>query len=152
MRRQRGGGCDGSDRGRGGVAGWCGVMGWQSDGSYLTPEGERLTTELAKAAYLRTVQDWIIRPQLRTVPNVADVAAIGGYLKQYHVLPNPRALQGYGLTLQDVIGALERNNRSLGAGTSQRGRGHFAQNTSHTVRIKLSRTAKNIRNPAKYFL
>ena len=69
---------------------------------------------------LRTVQDWIIRPQLRTVPNVADVDAIGGYLKQYHVLPNPRTLQGYGLTLQDVIGALERNNRSLGAGFVER--------------------------------
>ena len=39
--------------------------GWQADGSYLTPEGKRLNTPLERAAYLRTVQDWIIRPQLK---------------------------------------------------------------------------------------
>ncbi|MFL2905832.1 MAG: efflux RND transporter permease subunit [Limisphaerales bacterium] len=93
---------------------------FEQDGHFRTPEGEWLTNRVQRLAYLRTVQDWIIRPQLRTVPNVADVDAIGGYLKQYHVLPNPRALQGYGLTLQDVIGALERNNRSLGAGFVER--------------------------------
>ncbi|MCH3755824.1 hypothetical protein LZC13_09380, partial [Campylobacter coli] len=60
-----------------------GKPGWQSDGSYLTPEGERLTTELAKAAYLRTVQDWIIRPQMRAVRGVAGVDSNGGYVKQY---------------------------------------------------------------------
>src|SRR5262249_54256629 len=45
-----------------------GAPGWQSDGSYLTPGGERLITGLEQAAYLRTVQDWIIRPQLKSVP------------------------------------------------------------------------------------
>ena len=45
-----------------------GKAGWQSDGSYLTPEGQRLATELERTAYLRTVQDWIIRPQVKTVP------------------------------------------------------------------------------------
>ena len=93
---------------------------FEKDGEFVTPEGERLTNRVQRLAYLRTVQDWLIRPQLRTVPNVADVDAIGGYEKQYHVLPNPRTLQGYGLTLQDVIGALERNNRSLGAGFVER--------------------------------
>ena len=44
-----------------------GQPGWQTDGTYLTPEGQRLRSELERAAYLRTVQDWIIRPQLRTV-------------------------------------------------------------------------------------
>src|SRR5262249_49546218 len=44
-----------------------GSPGWQSDGSYLTPEGEKLTSDFARAAYLRTVQDWIIRPQLKGV-------------------------------------------------------------------------------------
>lgn len=48
-----------------GTKGVDGEPGWQSDGSYLTPEGERLTTSLERAAYLRTVQDWIIRPQLK---------------------------------------------------------------------------------------
>ena len=87
---------------------------------YLTPEGERLTNRVQKLTWLRTVQDWIIRPQLRTVPNVADVDAIGGFVKQYHVLPDPVALQGHGLTLHDVIDALKRNNLSLGAGYVER--------------------------------
>jgi cobalt-zinc-cadmium resistance protein CzcA len=60
-----------------------GKPGWQSDGSYLTPEGERLTDEFQRTVYLRTVQDWIIRPQMKTVPGVAGADAIGGYVKQY---------------------------------------------------------------------
>ena len=97
-----------------------GKPGLQPDGAYLTPNGERLTNRVQRLTWLRTVQDWIIRPQLRTVPDVADVDAIGGFVKQYHVLPNPAALQSFGLTLQDVISALERNNRSLGAGFVER--------------------------------
>src|SRR5437763_6159713 len=65
-----------------------GTAGWQNDGSYLTPEGERLTDEFQRTVYLRTVQDWIIRPQMRTVPGVAGADAIGGYVKQYHVHPD----------------------------------------------------------------
>jgi cobalt-zinc-cadmium resistance protein CzcA len=90
--------------------------GWQSDGSYLTPEDERLRTELELAAYLRTVQDWIIRPQLKNVPGVAGVDAIGGFVKQYQVQPDPQALAAYGFTFQDLLKALERNNLSTGAG------------------------------------
>jgi cobalt-zinc-cadmium resistance protein CzcA len=93
-----------------------GETGWQSDGSYRTPEGERLRTEVERAAYLRTVQDWIIRPQLESVPGVAGVDSIGGFLKQYQVRPDPQKLVGYGLTFHDVIAALERNNVSTGAG------------------------------------
>ena len=59
-----------------------GQPGPQPDGSYLTPEGERLTTEMAKATYLRTVQDWIVTPQLKTVPGVAGVDVLGGYVKE----------------------------------------------------------------------
>jgi heavy metal efflux system protein len=93
-----------------------GSPGLQPDGSYLTPEGERLRTPLERAAYLRTVQDWIIRPQLKGLPGVAGVDAIGGYVKQYHVQPDPMQLIAYGLTFQDIIEALERNNVSTGAG------------------------------------
>jgi cobalt-zinc-cadmium resistance protein CzcA len=50
-----------------------GKAGWQSDGSFLTDQGESLSDEVSKLAYLRTVQDWIVRPQLRTTPGVADV-------------------------------------------------------------------------------
>jgi cobalt-zinc-cadmium resistance protein CzcA len=93
-----------------------GQPGWQNDGTYLTPEGERLTNEVERAAYLRTVQDWVIRPQLKGVTGVAGVDAIGGYVKQFHVQPDPMKLVSYGLTFHDVIEALQRNNASTGAG------------------------------------
>jgi cobalt-zinc-cadmium resistance protein CzcA len=93
-----------------------GKPGWQSDGTYLTPEGERLATDLELATYLRTVQDWVIRPQLRNVKDIAGVDSNGGYVKQYHVQPDPMKLISYGLTFTNVIEALERNNVSTGAG------------------------------------
>jgi cobalt-zinc-cadmium resistance protein CzcA len=93
-----------------------GKPGWQPDGTYLTPEGARLASDLELAAYLREVQDWIIRPQLKGVKDVAGVDTIGGYLKQYHVLPDPMKLVSYGLTFTEVIEALEKNNVSTGAG------------------------------------
>ena len=65
-----------------------GQPGWQSDGSYLTPEHYRLKGEVELASYLRTVQDWIIRPQLRSVAGIAGIDSIGGYEKQYVVEPN----------------------------------------------------------------
>lgn len=88
----------------------------QPDGSYLTPEGDRLETPVEKASYLRTVQDWIIRPQIKAVKGVAGVDAIGGFVKQYHVQPDPKRLVAHGLTFGDIIEALEKNNRSVGAG------------------------------------
>ena len=92
-----------------------GKPGWQSDGSYLTPEGERLTTEIAKAAYLRTVQDWIIRPQMRSVRGVAGVDSNGGYVKQYLIEPNLNALASYGLSVTELADAMERANLSAGS-------------------------------------
>lgn len=65
---------------------------------------------------LRTVQDWIIRPQLRNIPGVADVNSIGGFVKQYHVAPNPEKLMAYGITFRSVIEALMKNNATMGAG------------------------------------
>lgn len=97
-----------------------GKAGWQSDGSYLTPEGQRLKTDVELASYLRTVQDWIIRPQLKGVKGVAGVDAIGGYVKQYHVQPNPEKLVALGLSFSDVVNVLERNNTSIGAGYIER--------------------------------
>ena len=69
---------------------------------------------------LRTVQDWIVRPQLRTVPGVADVNSIGGYTKQFHVTPDPAKLVAYGLTFRDVLAALAANNANVGAGYIER--------------------------------
>ncbi len=93
-----------------------GEPGWQPDGSYLTPEGERLRTEVERATYLRTVQDWIVRPQLKGVPGVAGIDAIGGFSKEIQVQPDPTKLSAYGLSLSNLIEALERNNASTGAG------------------------------------
>jgi len=93
-----------------------GEPGWQSDGSYLTPEGQKLKTRMEQASYLRTVQDWIIRPQLKGVPGVAGVDAIGGYVRQYHVQPNPEKLVALNLSFSQIVEALEKNNQSVGAG------------------------------------
>lgn len=97
-----------------------GQPGWQRDASYLTPEGLRLRKDFELAMYLRTVQDWIIRPQLKTVQGVAEVDAIGGYKQQYQVQPDPLKLLSLGLSFGDVIKALERNNTSIGAGYIER--------------------------------
>lgn len=86
------------------------------EADFTTPEGRVLKTSFEKSMYLRTVQDWIIRPQLKTVAGVAEIDAIGGYAQQYHVQPDPQKLASLGLTFSDVIDALERNNTSTGAG------------------------------------
>jgi cobalt-zinc-cadmium resistance protein CzcA len=65
---------------------------------------------------LRTLQDWIIRPQLRQVPGVTEVNTIGGYEKQYHVTPDPMRLLAFGLSFDDLVQTLKRNNASVGAG------------------------------------
>jgi len=65
---------------------------------------------------LRGVQDWVIKPQLRSVPGVVEVNAVGGYTKQVHVTPQPERLMALGLSLGDVVHALERNNENVGAG------------------------------------
>jgi heavy metal efflux system protein len=98
-----------------------GEPGWQSDGSYLTDDGERLTDEIARLAFLRTVQDWVLRPQLRTVPGVADIDSLGGYEKQYVVEPDPTELAVHGISYSDVAKALEAANLAVGANYIQRG-------------------------------
>ena len=94
--------------------------GWQADESYLTPEGDRLTTSQARATYLRTVQDWIVAPQMRTAPGLAGVDTIGGYVKEYAIRPDAARLAAYGLGLGDLVQALERSNVQAGAGFVQR--------------------------------
>ncbi|HHY2035812.1 TPA: efflux RND transporter permease subunit [Legionella pneumophila] len=69
---------------------------------------------------LRTIQDWIIKPQLRNVEGVAEVNTIGGYEKQFHITPDPTKLVRYGLSLNNVVEALERNNSNVGAGYIER--------------------------------
>jgi cobalt-zinc-cadmium resistance protein CzcA len=92
-------------------------QGLQSDGSYVTPEGESLVTEQDKATYLRTVQQWIVAPQLRGTPGVAGVDSLGGYERQYLVIPDLLRLAALNISLQDLATTLERSNTSIGAGT-----------------------------------
>lgn len=69
---------------------------------------------------LREIQDWIIKPQLRTVPGVTEINTIGGYAKEYQVAPLPDKLVSYGLSLAELVQALERNNGNVGAGYIER--------------------------------
>ena len=69
---------------------------------------------------LREIQDWIIKPQLRNVPGVTEINSIGGYEKQYQIAPNPERLSAYGLSMGDLVTALERNNTNVGAGYIER--------------------------------
>jgi cobalt-zinc-cadmium resistance protein CzcA len=75
--------------------------------------------------YLRTVQDWIVRPQLRQTPGVVEVNTIGGYTKQFHVLADPAALRAYHLTFSDVVDVLLRNNGNVGAGYIEKSGGQY---------------------------
>ncbi|NWE18497.1 CusA/CzcA family heavy metal efflux RND transporter [Pseudomonas sp. P7548] len=69
---------------------------------------------------LRVIQDWIIKPQLRNVPGVAEINTIGGFAKEYQIAPDPKRLAAYNLTLGDLVTALERNNANVGAGYIER--------------------------------
>jgi heavy metal efflux system protein len=64
----------------------------------------------------RLIQDWIVRPMLRSIPGVAEINTQGGYAKQYHVLVNPDRLRHYQIKLEDVYTALARNNSNSGGG------------------------------------
>ncbi len=72
------------------------------------------------ATALREVQDWIIKPQLATVRGVVEINTMGGYDKQYHVMPDPQKLLAFGVTLEDVVHVLQRNNDNRGAGYIER--------------------------------
>lgn len=74
---------------------------------------------------LRTIQEWIIRPQLRNTAGVTEINTIGGYEKQFHVTPDPYRLIGHGLTFGDVSAALSTNNANVGAGYVERSSGQY---------------------------
>lgn len=80
------------------------AVGPNADGQAYTPQD------------LRMIQDWIVRPQLRTVPGVTEINSIGGYEKQYHVTPDPAKLMAFGLSFRDVMQAVAENNANAGGG------------------------------------
>jgi cobalt-zinc-cadmium resistance protein CzcA len=119
-----------------------GEPGMQPDGSYITPEGERLTSDIDKATYLRTTQDWIVAPLLKNVRGLAGIDAIGGYSRQFQVVPDVQRLAALGLSLGDLATALERNNASMGGGFVDRNGEGLAVRSDALIRnaSELSRT------------
>ncbi|MFG0245289.1 MAG: efflux RND transporter permease subunit [Phycisphaerales bacterium JB052] len=75
----------------------------------------------ANLTELTTLHEWVIEPQLRQVPGVAEINTWGGRRKQYEVVVDPTRLIEYGLTLDDVAEALQKNNKSVGGGQITRG-------------------------------
>ena len=97
-----------------------GEPGTQPDGSYITPEGDRLVSEADKATYLHTVQEWIVAPQIKSVAGVAGVDSLGGYDKEYLVVPDVQKLAALKLSLSELAAALEANNSAVGGGIVDR--------------------------------
>ena len=87
---------------------------------HAEPTARQANGEPWDATALRTLQDWVIRPQLRQVQGVTEVNTIGGYEKQFHVTPDPGRLLAYGLSFENVVHALEENNTNVGAGYIER--------------------------------
>jgi len=79
-----------------------------------------LTSQTRSLSELRTIQDWVIKPQLRSVSGVAEINTWGGRERQYQVVVDPRRLLKYDLTLFDIFEALRRNNLNVGGGTITR--------------------------------
>jgi cobalt-zinc-cadmium resistance protein CzcA len=82
----------------------------------FTVENAPNSTKQHSLQELREVQDWVVRPQLRTVPGVVEINSIGGAAKQLVVSPDVERLRAYALTLSDVSLAIARNNSNVGAG------------------------------------
>jgi cobalt-zinc-cadmium resistance protein CzcA len=80
-----------------------------------------ITGESNDITELRSIQDWIVKPKLRTVKGTADINSWGGYEKQYQVRIDPNKLDSHKLTFDDVIEAVQKNNRNVGGGNIRRG-------------------------------
>lgn len=87
----------------------------EAEAGAVRPDGQPWTT-----TDLRTLQDWVVRPQLRHLEGVTEVNTIGGHVRQIHVTPDPARLVAYGLSLRDLMDALMRNNANAGAGYIER--------------------------------
>ena len=110
-----------------------------------TPLGEMYMYRIKGEGYsnseLRSIQDWVIRPRLRTVDGVAEVNSLGGEVRAFEVIPNPKALVQYGLSLDDLQQALGKNNRNAGGDRIERGEKMLLVHT-----VGLLRNEKDIRD------
>jgi Cu(I)/Ag(I) efflux system membrane protein CusA/SilA len=76
-------------------------------------------------AQLRSIQDWFLKFELQTVPGVAEVATVGGMVKQYQVVVNPDALRAYGLPLTTIRSAIQKGNREVGGSVIEMGEAEY---------------------------
>ncbi|MBT6345397.1 MAG: CusA/CzcA family heavy metal efflux RND transporter [Nitrospina sp.] len=83
----------------------------EAEAGYHKPDGSSYSPR-----ELRTIQDWIIKPQLMNIPGVTEVNSIGGYVKNFQVSPDIQKLIAYGFSFKNVIEALNQNNENTGAG------------------------------------
>jgi len=90
------------------------------------------------AMALRTLQDWVIRPQLRQVAGVAEINSIGGFAKQFHITPDPARLLSLQLSFSDVVQALEHNNNNVGAG--------YIERNGEQLLVRIPGQANNLRD------
>jgi len=83
---------------------------------HADPKARQPNGQPYDAMALRTLQDWVIRPQLRLVAGVTEVNTIGGFEKQFHITPDPGLMLAYGIVFDDLVNALEKNNTNVGGG------------------------------------
>lgn len=108
---------------------------WSLENTRTTTEAGRTLTDL------RTLQDWVVRPQFRTVPGVNEVNSIGGFEKIYQVAPDPQSLISHGLSFRDLYEALAANNANAGGGYITHG------NEQYTIRsVGRVKTLEDIEN------
>ena len=85
-------------------------------------------------AQLRSLQDWFLRYELQTVPGVAEIATVGGMVRQYQVVVDPDRLSAFALTLADVRRAIERGNREIGASVIEMAEAEYMVRTTGYLR------------------
>ncbi|UNK48620.1 CusA/CzcA family heavy metal efflux RND transporter [Lysobacter sp. S4-A87] len=84
------------------------------------PEARKPDGTPWNATDLRTLQDWVVRPQLRNTPGVTEVNTIGGHARQIHITPEPARMVALGFSLRDLVAAVAANNQNIGAGYIER--------------------------------
>ncbi|ESS74138.1 putative cation efflux system protein SilA [Methyloglobulus morosus KoM1] len=126
-------------------------------GPLATAYGEILRYELVSdgrydLTELRSINDWLVIPHLLRAAGVAEVSNFGGFEKQYAVLMNPAQLQRFGLSLNDVVDAIQSNNESAGGSVLSRGSMSFViRHSSFVIRHSWSRRFAGCFGNRQYF-
>ena len=111
---------------------------WSIRATGPRPDGEPWTP-----IDLRSIQDWVVRPQLRTVPGVTEVNSIGGWERQIHITPDPARLRSHGLSFRDVSEAVAENNANVGGGyIEHRGEQYVVRSTGRVESLDDIRAIK----------